>query len=172
MAHASSERRRTPRPPGRSGGRGAGRRGHTLVEITVCMLVLAVLSSYGVPRFTRALEQSRVDVAAANLRAIWTAQRLYWLKHQSFAGDLAALISDPNADPLPPDNFLDPHLNSDASTYTCGVTAADATTFTATAVRTGVSGWSGSLQIDESGTVSGSVRDASGDVFQPSKNFQ
>ncbi len=60
--------------------------GHTLVELTVVMLVIGVLASFGVPRFVHSLEQSRVDMAATNLRAIWTAQRLYWLKHQTYAG--------------------------------------------------------------------------------------
>ena len=56
--------------------------GHTLVELTVVMLVVGVLASFGVPRFVHSLEQSRVDMAATNLRAIWTAQRLYWLVTQ------------------------------------------------------------------------------------------
>ena len=150
------------------------RRGHTLVEVTICMLVLGVLTSFGVPRFTRALEQSRVDIAAANLRAVWTAERLYWLKHQSFASasDLSSLISDPNLDSTPPDNFLDPHVNSANSVYVCSVTDATATTFTASATRSGSAGWSSTLAIDQNGTVTGSVTDPSGNVFRPSQSFQ
>ena len=67
---------------------GAGRRGYSLVEMIVAVIVAGVLLSIGVPRFQRSLEQSRADVAGANLRAIWSAQRLYWLQNRAFAADL------------------------------------------------------------------------------------
>ncbi len=92
----------------------AARRGNTLVELCVVMLVMSVLAAMGVPRFMRSLEQSKVDVAAANLRAIWTAQRLYWLKHLTYACDLSSLISDTDGE-----NFLDPHVNSPDAKYVC-----------------------------------------------------
>jgi prepilin-type N-terminal cleavage/methylation domain-containing protein len=146
-------------------------RGNTLIEIMVTIAVLGVLASFGIPRFTRALEQSRVDMAAANLRAIWTAQRLYWLKHQIYADSLTSLVSDP-ADS---ENFLDPSLvSSSNTTYLCQVTAASATDFTATATRagSGSSSWTGSLAIASDGTVMGSVRSPGGISYQPSPSFQ
>ena len=99
---------RLPASPHReSARRHAAPPGHTLVELTVVMLVIGVLASFGVPKFMRSLEQSRVDMAATNLRAIWTAQRLYWLKHQTYAQTLDVLISDPTGRPDLPDSFLD-----------------------------------------------------------------
>src|SRR4051794_8114871 len=82
-------------------------RGHTLIELAVVMLVVGVLAATGIPRFMRSIEQSRVDMAASNLRAIWTAQRLYWLKHQTYAEHLESLFGDP----VDGENFLDPHVN-------------------------------------------------------------
>jgi prepilin-type N-terminal cleavage/methylation domain-containing protein len=155
-------------------GRGA-RWGHSLIEIMVAVAVVGVLTSFGVPRFTRSLEQSRVDVAAANLRAIWMAQRLFWLKHQTYAEGLAGLVSDP-ADG---ENFLDPSLvpasgssSSNAPDYECQVTAAGATDFTATASRGGSTSWSGSLSIGSDGTVTGSIQSPGGTVYRPSTSFQ
>jgi Tfp pilus assembly protein FimT len=58
----------------------------------VTIAVIAVLTSFGIPRFMKALEQSRVDIAAANLRAGWTARRLYWLKYQTYADSMSSLI--------------------------------------------------------------------------------
>ena len=144
-------------------------RGNTLVELTIVILVMSVLSAMGAPRFMRALEQSRVDVAAANLRAIWTAQRLYWLKHQTYASDIGSLISDVDGE-----NFLDPHVSSSNATYVCVVTLPtaaqpSATDFTATATRPG---WTGSLSIDSGGTVAGSDVDPSGVEYKPSPSFQ
>jgi type II secretory pathway pseudopilin PulG len=134
----------------------------------VVLLVVGVLTSVGIPRFARALEQSKVDVAAANLRAIWAAQRLYWLKHQTYADSLPSLISDPADN----ENFLDPHVNAQNSTYVCTLTAASATDFTATASRSGSGPWSGNLSIGSDGTVTGSIQDPSGFVYQPTPSFQ
>ena len=82
----------------------SGTRGHTLVELTVVMFVMALLASIGVPRFVHSLEQARVDMAATNLRAIWTAQRLYWLKHQSYCQ--TSLGQTLYSDPADGENFL------------------------------------------------------------------
>jgi type II secretory pathway pseudopilin PulG len=132
---------------------------------------MSVLTAMGAPRFMRALEQSRVDVAAANLRAIWTAQRLYWLKHQTYACDLSSLISDADGE-----NFLDPHVSSSNATYVCEVTLPtaaqpSATDFTATATRPG---WTGSLSIGNDGSIpdTDQVVDPSGTAYKPSPSFQ
>ena len=52
---------------GRSRGR-AARRGYTLVEALVVMVIMSVLVAMGIPRFQQSLEQSRADVAGANLQ--------------------------------------------------------------------------------------------------------
>jgi type II secretory pathway pseudopilin PulG len=134
------------------------------------MFVMALLASIGVPRFVHSLEQTRVDMAATNLRAIWTAQRLYWLKHQHYAGSLASLINDTDTE-----NFLDPSLvSSSNTTYRCQVTAFSPTDFTATATRSGSSSssWTCSLAIASDGTVTGSVTSPGGYGYNPTPNFQ
>src|SRR6266542_5014523 len=101
------------------------RRAASLMEVVIVMTVLAVLIALSVPSCRRAVEQSRAEIAAANLRAVWSAQRLYWLEHRTYATSLADL------GPL-----LDPAIMS-ASAYVYAISAADGTTFTATATRTG-----------------------------------
>ena len=84
-----------------------GERGYSLVEMMVAIMVVGVLISMGVPRFSQSLEQARANVAGANLQAIWSAQRLYWLENRTYATDLATLqsLTTPNFSPL-----LDPSL--------------------------------------------------------------
>jgi prepilin-type N-terminal cleavage/methylation domain-containing protein len=153
-------------------------RGHTLIELLIVLLVVGILASMGIPRFTRSLEQSRVDIAAANLRAIWTAQRLYWLKHQTYASSLTSLVSDPGtstqlvSDNPDGENFLDPSVNSPNATYVYAVTFASTTDFTATATRPPSSSWTGTLSIASDGSVTGSVLDPSGSAYTPSPSFQ
>ena len=65
-----------------------GTRGYTLVEMMIVLVVMGVMISFGIPQFSRALEQSRADVAGANLRAIWTAERIYWLDNRTYTTNL------------------------------------------------------------------------------------
>ena len=64
-------------------------------------------------------------MAGANLRAIWTAERIYWLDNRSYTTSLDVLVNQ---------NLLDPSITSNTS-YTYLVTSADVATFTATAQR-------------------------------------
>lgn len=147
-------------------------RGHTLVELTVVMLVIALLASIGVPRFVHSLEQSKVDMAASNLRAIWTAQRLYWLAHQTYAPDLVSLYTDP----VDGENFLamPDAVDPTQPYYVCALTpgSATATDFQATATRSPATAWTGSLTIGSNGVVTGSITGPDGAIYNPTPNFQ
>ncbi len=103
--------------------------------------------SFGIPQFSRALEQSRADVAGANLRAIWTAERIYWLDNRNYTSSLSVLVNL---------NLLDPSIPSDTS-YTYLVAEADAATFTATAQRAANVSWSGTLTITQDGGLTGTL---------------
>jgi type II secretory pathway pseudopilin PulG len=121
----------------------------------VAVIVAGVLLSIGVPRFQRSLEQSRADVAGANLRAIWSAQRLYWLQNRTYATDLNALVSA---------NLIDPSLPAANIPYSYSLADASDTWFTATAARSGSSSWSGSFTIAADGSFSGAVQQSSQNV--------
>jgi prepilin-type N-terminal cleavage/methylation domain-containing protein len=130
-------------------------RGYSLVEMMVAIMVVGVLISMGVPRFSQSLEQARANVAGANLQAIWSAQRLYWLENRTYATDLATLqsLTTPNFSPL-----IDPSLVTAVTPYSYVVTSLDdGNTFTATATRANSSGWSGSWTIDQNGNTSGAI---------------
>ena len=99
--------------------------------------------------FTRTIEQSHADIAGANLRAIWSAERLYWLEYRTYADNLATLVSA---------GLLDPSIAAASGRYTYAIDAADSSTFTASASRVGSARWSGQFTIDEEGTVTGVVQ--------------
>jgi prepilin-type N-terminal cleavage/methylation domain-containing protein len=125
------------------------RLGFSLVEMIVAVIVAGVLLSIGVPRFAQSLEQSRADVAGANLRSIWSAQRLYWLQNRTYAPDLSTLVSA---------NLVDPSLPSASTPYGYAIAEASDSWFTATATRSGSSSWSGSFTIAADGTFTGGVQ--------------
>jgi prepilin-type N-terminal cleavage/methylation domain-containing protein len=143
----------------RSRGR-AAKRGYTLVEALVVMVIMSVLVAMGIPRFQQSLEQSRADVAGASLRSIWSAQRLYWLQYRTYAPDLPTLQSA---------NLIDPSLTTATAPYTYQVAAASDSSFTATATRSGSSFWAGTFTIAADGTFSGSIQQSGqGPLIVPS----
>jgi prepilin-type N-terminal cleavage/methylation domain-containing protein len=132
-------------------------RGVTLIETMIVVTIIGILASMGVPRFEQAIEQSRANIAAANLRAIWTGQRAYWLQNNTFSPDLATLRSA---------NLLDPGIvddnggstTTDGSAYVYQISQSAASTFQATARRVNAPGSQGTLTIDQNGDGSGTIQ--------------
>jgi len=120
--------------------------------MSVVLIIMGIFVTLAIPKFSRSLESARADVAGANLRAIWTAERAYWLDNRTYTSSLAVLVSL---------NLLDPTITSNTS-YTYLVTEADASTFTATAQRAPNASWSGTLMItqgisNQDGNVTGTL---------------
>lgn len=126
--------------------------GFTLTELMVTVAVIGVLVGMSAPYFGRTLEQSRADFAAANLRAIWAAQRLFWLENHEYTTKLTQ--ASPKG--LYELGLIDPVIISTTGDYTYTVTVPSGDTFQATATRQG-STWTGSFTIDEDGTTGGSI---------------
>jgi prepilin-type N-terminal cleavage/methylation domain-containing protein len=131
-------------------------RGFTLVELMIVLTVIGIMATMCVPTFQRAIEQSKIDIAAANLRAIWAAERLYWLEYHSYTLD-----SDPptHLETLNTLGLLDPGILSDSATNQGGfdysvninMSASDPKTL-ATALRQ-TDSTSLTLTIDENGEI-------------------
>jgi Tfp pilus assembly protein PilE len=120
---------------------------------------MGVLLALVVPSFSRVREQNQVDGAAQYLRSIWCAERVYWLENRTFADDLSLL------DAL---GLIDPKVaggNDGYFDYT--ISAATASTFTATATRNGSGVWNGTLTITEDGDVTGNVNNGSVVLLPP-----
>ncbi len=115
--------------------------------MSVVLIIMGIFITLAMPRFSRSLESARADVAGANLRAIWTAERIYWLDNRTYTTSLDVLVSL---------NLLDPSIPSNTS-YTYLVTAADVATFTATAQRAPNVSWSGTVTITQDGGLTGTL---------------
>lgn len=131
--------------------RSHSRGGWSLVEVMMVLTIIGILTSMSIPSFHRAVEQSRTNIAAANLRAIWAAERFFWLENRSFTSDLSALESL---------GILDPAVVSAKTIFVYDVPSADGSGFTAVAVRTGSSRWRGQLAIDDTGLITGVIQGA------------
>ncbi len=110
----------------------------------IVVTVIGILILLSEPSYNRAVEQMRADVAAGNLRSIWSAERVYWLENQTYATDLSQL--GPSGLSL-----LDPEILQTSTGYSYAFSgASDGTSFAATATRVGSTA---ELSIDANGTV-------------------
>jgi type IV pilus assembly protein PilE len=133
------------------------RGGFSILEVVLVMALMAVIVSIALPTFQRSLEQSKADVAVAELRSVAAAQRLYWLDNYNpqantgYAADLATLRGL---------DLIDASVVAASGPYAFHVAAADAATFSVTATRQGSATWTGGFAIDQAGNVTGTVQAA------------
>src|SRR5438270_5148397 len=69
----------------------AKRKGFTLVELAVVIVIIGVLAAFGVPRFLKSVERSKAAEAFSYLAAVRDAQERYQARQGTYATDLTAL---------------------------------------------------------------------------------
>jgi type II secretory pathway pseudopilin PulG len=129
------------------------------MELSIAIIIAGILIAFVVPSFSRVTEQNKVDAAAQYLRSIWSAERVYWLENRAFTDSL----SDLNALGL-----IDAKIAAgDDGYFSYTITAASASTFNVAAIRNGSTVWTGTLTIDQDGTLAGFVSGSGGNVLTP-----
>ena len=75
-----------------------GRRiGFTLTEILIVVVIVGVLATLALPVLVKTLEKAKIGEATSNLNLIRTGQKIYFLEHGFFSGDIPNLnIENPN----------------------------------------------------------------------------
>ena len=136
--------------------------GFTLTEIVIAMTIMAILITMSTPIYSKAIEQARVDNAARELMTIWSAQRVYWLDNHSYAENIITLQ---NLDLI--STSLPLSEESVSKMYIYEIVSADSESFIASATRNQSSRWSGQIEIDEFGIITGDISNSDGTVLVP-----
>src|SRR5213076_2669897 len=67
------------------------RKGFTLVELAVVVVIIGVLAAFGVPRLLKAVERSKASEAFAYHSAVRSAQERYHARQGTYASEIPAL---------------------------------------------------------------------------------
>ncbi len=100
------------------------RRGLTLTEILITIIILAVLAAIAIPSFSNAKAKNDASQAVTYLRAIKLAEQMYYAKNATYLACANATAIKTNLG-----------VEITAATYSFDVTSSAATTFLARAVK-------------------------------------
>jgi prepilin-type N-terminal cleavage/methylation domain-containing protein len=67
------------------------RRGFTLVELAVVVVIIGVLAAFGIPRFLQSVERSKASEAFGYLSAVRSAQERYLAREGTYADQTSKL---------------------------------------------------------------------------------
>ncbi len=126
------------------------KKGFTLVELLMVVIIIGILVTLAVPNYYRSVERAKGGKAKAAMDAIRKAELQYRAFNDTFVGESGSMSDLQNYD-LPNDLVA----AGDDADWTYGVTNTSASTMTVTATRKAGPYSSSSFTMDQDGTITG-----------------
>jgi prepilin-type N-terminal cleavage/methylation domain-containing protein len=114
------------------------RKGFTLVEVLIVVIIIGILASIGVPQFSDSIEKAKGGEARAGLGHLQTGEKIYFAEKETYTTDLSNL-----------------DINLTQTYWTFTIVTPTSSTFTATATRKGGTRSGQTIIMDELGALSG-----------------
>ena len=70
------------------------KKGFTLLELLVVVLIIGILASVALPKYQMAVMRSRYSTLKANVRALYEAEKIYYMANGVYSADLETLSID------------------------------------------------------------------------------
>jgi prepilin-type N-terminal cleavage/methylation domain-containing protein len=114
------------------------RKGFTLVEVLIVVIIIGILASIGIPQFAASIEKAKGGEARAGLGHIQTGEKVYYAENEFYTTNTADL-----------------DITLTQKYWAFSINTPTSTTYTATATRSGGTHNDQTLTMDQAGTVSG-----------------
>jgi len=114
------------------------KKGFTLVEVLIVVIIIGILASIGIPQFAASIEKAKGGEARAGLGHIQTGEKVYFAEKEFYTTNPANL-----------------DITLSQKYWVFSITTPSSTTYTATATRSGGTYSGQTLTMDQAGTVSG-----------------
>ncbi len=114
------------------------RKGFTLVEVLIVVIIIGILAAIGIPQFAASIEKAKGGEARAGLGHLQTGEKVYYAENEYYTTATAD---------------LDITLTNKYWTFT--IVTPSSTTYTATATRSGGTYSGQTLTMNQAGAISG-----------------
>ena len=114
------------------------RKGFTLVEVLIVVIIIGILAAIGIPQFAASIEKAKGGEARAGLGHIQTGEKVYFAENEYYTTNLADL-----------------DIALTQKFWAFSISTPSSTTYTATATRSGGTYSGETLTMDQTGTISG-----------------
>jgi len=116
------------------------RKGFTLVEVLIVVIIIGILAAIGIPQFAASIEKAKGGEARAGLGHTQTGEKIYFAEHEMYTNSTAD---------------LDISLSQKYWAFSIAVTT-PSLAYTATATRSGSASRAGqTITMDQDGTMGG-----------------